>query len=111
MTEKTDLYSLAMLLDFYGQLLTKNQFECLDLHCNQDMSMSEIAEELGISRQGVYDFINTGRKRLVAYEEKLGLYSRFKDVGEKLALARDLIDRGQSDKASEIIDEVIQNGI
>ena len=72
-----NIYRLSMLLDFYGQLLTENQYNCLDLHCNQDLSMAEIAEELNISRQGVYDFIKKGRERLLEYEDKLKLLERF----------------------------------
>ena len=43
----------AMLLDFYGELLTERQRLCFDLHYNEDLSLSEIAEQCGISRQGV----------------------------------------------------------
>lgn len=46
-----DIYEIGMLLDFYGQLLTESQYKCMDMHYNQDLSLSEIAEELGISRQ------------------------------------------------------------
>ena len=45
-----DIYEISMLLDFYGQLLTDSQYKCMDMHYNQDLSLSEIAEELGISR-------------------------------------------------------------
>ena len=82
-------YEMSMLLDFYGQLLTKSQYECLDLHCNQDLSLAEIAEELRISRQGVHDFIKRGRSLLLEYEEKLGLLHRFRKTAEQLSEIQD----------------------
>jgi predicted DNA-binding protein YlxM (UPF0122 family) len=68
---------IAILLDFYGQLLTKRQFEILDLHYNADCSLGEIAGQLNISRQGVYDGVKKGKEALKSYEKKLGLVSRF----------------------------------
>ncbi|WP_265443842.1 YlxM family DNA-binding protein [Acetivibrio straminisolvens] len=71
------VYEAALLLDFYGQLLTKRQFEILDLYLNNDYSLGEIAEHLNISRQGVYDNIKRGRAMLDRMEEKLGLVHKF----------------------------------
>ncbi len=68
---------MALLLDFYGQLLTSRQYEILDLHYNGDCSLGEIAGQLRISRQGVYDGVKKGKDALKAYEEKLGLVERF----------------------------------
>jgi len=70
------VYEAALLLDFYGQLLTKRQFEILDLYLNNDYSLGEIAEHLNISRQGVYN-IKRGRAMLDRMEEKLGLVHKF----------------------------------
>ena len=106
-----NIYRLSMLLDFYGQLLTENQYNCLDLHCNQDLSMAEIAEELSISRQGVYDFIKKGRERLLEYEDKLGLLERFTVNNTELKNVRNLLVQGNSEKALEKLDEVIKDGI
>lgn len=78
-SEGTRFYEISMLLDFYGQLLTDRQYEILDLHYNNDYSLGEIAEELGISRQGVYDSIRKGRAALEAYEARLGLAARFRE--------------------------------
>lgn len=68
---------IAILLDFYGQLLTKRQYEILDMHYNGDCSLGEIAGQLNISRQGVYDGVKKGKEALKSYERKLGLVSRF----------------------------------
>lgn len=106
-----NIYRLSMLLDFYGQLLTENQYNCLDLHCNQDLSMAEIAEELSISRQGVYDFIKKGRERLLEYEDKLKLLERFTVNNTELKSIRNLLAQGNSEKALEKLDEVIKDGI
>ncbi len=72
--------NIAMLLDFYGELLTKKQEEALNLYYNEDLSLAEIAEPLGITRQGVRDTIKRGEKQLYDLEEKLGLAKRFRDV-------------------------------
>ncbi len=72
-----ELFKISLLLDFYGQMLTKRQYEILDLHYNSDYSLGEIAEELDISRQGVYDNIKRGKAALFDMENKLGLVSRF----------------------------------
>mgnify|MGYP002540608636 CR=1 FL=1 len=106
-----DVYKLSMLLDFYGQLLTENQYMCLDLHCNQDLSMGEIAQELHISRQGVYDFIKKGRERLLEYEERLKLLERFTENNRELKSIRELLSQGNTEKAMEKLNEVIKNGI
>lgn len=64
-----------MLLDFYGELLTDKQRECFDLHYNEDLSLSEIAEQLGISRQGVWDNIRRAETVMQNVERKTGLMS------------------------------------
>ena len=70
----------AMLLDFYGDLLTAKQRECFDLHYNEDLSLSEIAEQGGISRQGVWDNIRRAQAALDEMEEKTGLVRRFSKI-------------------------------
>jgi len=74
-----DVYEITLLLDFYGQLLTPRQYEIMDLHYNSDLSLGEIAEELGISRQGVHDSIRKAKQTLTSYENRLGLAKRFRE--------------------------------
>lgn len=74
-----NVYEISLLLDFYGQLLTKRQFEILDLHFNNDYSLGEIAEQLSISRQGVYDSVKKGKAVLNEMEQKLGLVKKFSE--------------------------------
>lgn len=76
--------SIAMLYDFYGELLTPKQAQAIDLYYNEDLSLAEIAEPLGISRQGVRDTIKRGEKLLFSMEERLGLVNRFMNQEEKL---------------------------
>ncbi len=67
----------SMLLDFYGELLTDKQRECCELHYNDDLSLAEIAEQLGISRQGVWDNIRRADAALAEFEDKTRLVARF----------------------------------
>ncbi len=77
----------SMLLDFYGELLTPRQRECFDLHFNEDLSLSEIAETCGISRQGAWDNIRRASESLENIEEKTGLIRRFSKTQEGLKTA------------------------
>lgn len=76
--------SIAMLYDFYGDLLTPKQAQAIDLYYNEDLSLAEIAKPLEISRQGVRDAIKRGEKTLLTMEERLGLVNRFMDLEEKM---------------------------
>jgi hypothetical protein len=75
--EMESFYEISMLLDFYGQLITKRQYEMLDMHFNNDYSLGEISEHLKISRQGVYDNVRKGRALLEKYECRLGLVKKY----------------------------------
>ena len=68
---------LTALFSLYGSLLTEKQQECLRLHLFEDFSLSEIGEELGISRQAVYDNIHRSEKAMEGYEARLGLARRY----------------------------------
>lgn len=82
----------AMLLDFYGELLTEKQRLCFDLHYNEDLSLAEIAEQCGISRQGVWDNIRRAEAALQDIEEKTGLVRRFEENRSALEKIREQIE-------------------
>lgn len=98
----------SMLLDFYGELLTPKQRECYDLHYNDDLSLAEIAEQLGISRQGVWDNIRRAESSLQDIEEKTGLIRRFSRTQQSLDKLLGQMERLKklcSGEAQEIADD------
>lgn len=71
---------IGFLLDFYGDVLSERRRTVLDYYYNNDYSLAEIADEIGISRQGVRDLIKKAEEELRFYEEKLGLAERFRQA-------------------------------
>ena len=96
----------GLLLDFYGNLLTDNVRLTLDMYLNDDLSLAEIAEEEGISRQGVHDKIKRGMSGLRSYEQKLGLVRRFLDQRQAVSQAIDLIDSNDYEGAREVLNRL-----
>ena len=72
-----DALRMALLFDYYGELLTDRQRMCFDLRHNQDLSLAEIAENAGISRQGVRDVIVRAEAAMQEIEDKTGIIRRF----------------------------------
>ena len=89
---------LASLLDFYGEVLSERKQEVLSLYYNEDLSLAEIAEEIGISRQGVRDLIKKAEDELSFLEEKLGLQKKF---NEALSQSDRLFDMMIKEQVSE----------
>ena len=88
---------ITILLDFYGEMLTEKQRSFLIYYYDDDLSLSEIAENEGITRQGVRDAIQRAQAQLYDMEEKLGMVKRFDEVKEALG---EIIEC--ADKISEI---------
>ncbi len=82
---KSDTFHMSMLFDFYGDLLTEKQKEMFDLYYNNDLSLTEISEIVGISRQGVRDSIVRAESALRDAEEKIGLADRYARLDDKLS--------------------------
>ena len=71
---------LNFLLDFYGPLLTESRARVMRLYCEEDLSLQEIADSMGITRQAVHDAIGRASEQLEQYERKLGMAQRYKDI-------------------------------
>lgn len=98
----------SMLLDFYGELLTERQRSCYDLHVNEDLSLSEIAEQSGISRQGVWDNIRRAEQTLQEIEEKTGLVRRFTALRQGLASVEKHLERAVQLSSGELQQDLQQ---
>ena len=88
----------ALLYDFYGELLTKHQKDVYEQFILEDLSLSEIAEGAGISRQGVHDLIRRCQKALEGYEAKLHLVERSLSVREKVGEIGDVLDEWEENR-------------
>ena len=107
-------YHMAMLFDFYGDMLTQKQKEYFDLYHNEDLSLSEIAAGAGISRQGVHDIINRAEKTLEGFESKTGVVARWSDTRRELENAKKLAAKlaGLTDsipQAKELSEKLIES--
>lgn len=86
--------NIVLLLDIYGELLPKSQQTALDLRYNADLSLGEIAEEMGgISRQSVNDFLKKGKSRLAELEGILGNAARFLRISKELDNVNSELDK------------------
>ena len=101
------LLYLSALFDFYGALLTEKQQECLRMHLFDDFSLSEIGEELGISRQAVYDNIHRSEKAMEQYEAKLKLVHRYQAERLKLTAIYESIKELRQPENQAAVDSVL----
>ena len=84
-----DAFELALLLDYYGSMLTDKQKECFDMRYNQDLSLAEIGQELGVSRQAVNDNLTRTEALLRRMEENIGCVKRDMMIR---AVAREILE-------------------
>lgn len=102
---------IGVLLDFYGNLLTDKQALSLDLYYNQDLSLSEIAENMDVTRQGARDNIKRGEKQLAEFEEKLHLSEKFGEITAVCEMIKtSALTRKKesiSEKEEKYIDEIL----
>ena len=105
----------SLLFDFYGQLLSEKKRKASQLYFNEDLSLSEVAEHMGITRQGAGDLIRRSQTELYDFENKLGIYSRFEAINNSVlkirALSQEIAESSQGatkSLAEEIIDEAVK---
>lgn len=106
--------NISLLLDFYGDILTERQSEMLNMYYNEDCSLSEIAENFSISRQGVRSVLKKGENFLVDMENKLQLASRFikmrdksSEIASELENINNNINNGEiSSKIHSLIEQI-----
>ena len=93
---KQDALQMSLLLDYYGELLSQKQRTCFDLYYNQDLSLSEIAAELGVSRQGVHELLARAESSLGEFERVTGCIARDRRTAKALEAIADACERLQS---------------
>ncbi len=97
-----EIVRLSYLYDFYGPLLKEKQQQIFENYVLDDYSLSEIAGEYGMTRQGVHDIVKRSSEKLEEYESKLKLYRRFQSAKERLEKVEELV-RGEDLQNAEKI--------
>ncbi len=98
---------VSMLCQIYGKLLTKKQLSILEDYYNQDLSLSEIAENKNITRQAVRDIIKKGESKLFELEEKLGIMKRMFKQEEKIAIILSELTKIQEKSSDKQVAEIL----
>ena len=101
---------LILLFDYYGDLLTQRQRLCFDMHYNQDLSLGEIAQELSISRQAVYDNLSRTEALLKNMEEKTGCVGRDRQLRKamkEIARAAETLTSHADSRVSQVAGEIL----
>jgi len=105
---KNQAYRMTMLFDFYGDLLTDRQKEFYDLYYNEDLSLAEIAENCGITRQGVRDVIMRAEAILTDTEDKTGIIRRFHKMHEHIQTIENSLNALMSLNEEKEQDDVLE---
>lgn len=95
---------ISFLLDLYGGLLTEKQRAFLEFYYNDDLSLAEIAENEGITRQGVYDIVKRAKDQLIKFEQKLLINERFQKIYDE---ADKILSGSDANESAENIKRII----
>ena len=99
---------ISMLWQIYGKLLTENQYEYIDYYYNEDLSLSEIAENDNITRQAVRDIIKKGERKLFEYEEKLLFMKKTIDQEHKIQQILLSLTKIQKDSSDKQVNSILE---
>lgn len=105
---KNQAYRMALLFDFYGEMLTERQKEFYDLYYNEDLSLTEIAENYNMSRQGVRDAIVRAEATLEELEEKTGIIRRFQERAAQLKELSDVAKAARAANADPTVEDYLR---
>ena len=100
---------ISILCQIYGKLLHEKQYKVLDDYYNNDLSLSEIAENLNITRQAVRDNIKKGENKLFEYEEKLNVMKKTMEQEEKIAIVLSEIAKIQSKSSDKEVGKILEH--
>ncbi|MFT4144081.1 MAG: DNA-binding protein [Mobilitalea sp.] len=110
-----EIVLLSILYDFYGELLSDHKKQIFEDYVLNDLSLSEIAAEQGISRQGVYDIVKRCTSELKGYEAKLSLMRKFQTIEDKITTIKDIVanttttgDATQIVKIATLADDILK---
>ena len=104
-----DNVKISILLETYGKLLTEKQYNLLDDYYNRDLSLSEIAENEGITRQAVRDNLKKGENKLFEYEEKLGVMKKTLMQEETISSILSEISKIKTSSSDKEIANILQD--
>lgn len=102
-----DILQLTLLYDFYGELLTEKQKQVYEMHYQNDLSLTEIGEELSISRQAVRDQLKRTERILWGYEEKLQLVARFQTQKKAVKRMQRILEQLEEKKHDEAVRKAV----
>ena len=112
-TKKEDMVKkkveISMLLQLYGNMLTNIQKQSIDDYYNNDLSLTEIAENQNITRQSVRDFIKKGEKKLFEYEEKLNFMKRMLEQEEKIEKVLEELTQIEKNYTDEQVSKILEH--
>ena len=98
---------ISMLVEIYGKLLTEKQYQVISDYYNEDLSLSEIAENYDISRQGVRDIIKKGESKLFEYEEKLQIMKKTQENEKTIQLILSQLSKIQDNSSDKKVEKIL----